>query len=57
MWSEIRSRLRSDDPKVVEQAEDDQRKEAYITACERDSPNSPGFDALIESIYEDICDA
>lgn len=28
--------------------------EAYIRACELDSPNSPGFDALQESIYEEL---
>ena len=28
--------------------------EAYIRACELDSPNSPGFDALRESIYEEL---
>lgn len=28
--------------------------EAYIRACEFDSPNSPGFDALHELIYEGL---
>lgn len=28
--------------------------EAYIRACELDSPNSPDFDALHESIYEEL---
>ena len=28
--------------------------EAYVRACELDSPNSPGFDALRESIYEEM---
>lgn len=28
--------------------------EAYIRAAELDSPNSPGFDALRESIYEEL---
>lgn len=28
--------------------------EAYIRACELDSPNSPDFDALRESIYEEL---
>ena len=28
--------------------------EAYIRACELDSPNSPDFDALHESIYEEM---
>lgn len=27
---------------------------AYERACELDSPNSPGFDALRESIYEEL---
>lgn len=27
---------------------------AYERACELDSPNSPGFDALRESIYEGL---
>ena len=29
--------------------------EAYARACELDSPNSPDFDALRESIYEELC--
>ena len=28
--------------------------EAYERACELDSPNSPGFDTLYESIYEEL---
>lgn len=28
--------------------------EAYIRACELDSPNSPDFDALHERIYEEM---
>lgn len=28
--------------------------EAYVRAAELDSPNSPGFDALLESIYEEL---
>lgn len=28
--------------------------EAYIRACELDSPNSPGFGALHESIFEEL---
>ena len=28
--------------------------EAYVRACELDSPNSPDFDALRESIYEEL---
>ena len=35
---------------------DDRRTESYMRACERDSPNSFGFDALVESIYEQLCE-
>lgn len=28
--------------------------EAYVRACELDGPNSPDFDALLESIYEEL---
>lgn len=28
--------------------------EAYVRACELDSPNSPEFDALQESIYREL---
>lgn len=31
-------------------------EEAYIAAAERESPNSPGFDALRERIYEQLCE-
>ena len=31
--------------------------EAYIRACELDSPNSPDFDALFSRIHEELCDA
>jgi hypothetical protein len=34
----------------------DRRAEAYMRACERDSPNSLDFDALTESIYEQLCE-
>lgn len=34
---------------------DDRRTESYMRACERDSPNSLDFDALVESIYEQLC--
>lgn len=30
-------------------------EDAYISACELDSPNSIGFDALCEAIYERMC--
>lgn len=29
-------------------------EQAYIRACELDSPNSPGFDSLRERIYEEL---
>lgn len=38
------------------QLDDDRWAEAYMRACERDSPNSPGFDTLIERIYEQLCE-
>lgn len=28
--------------------------ESYVRACELDSPNSPDFDALHESIFEEM---
>lgn len=34
----------------------DRRTESYMRACERDSPNSLDFDALVESIYEQLCE-
>ena len=37
------------------QLDDDRWAEALMRACERDSPNSFGFDALIESIYKQLC--
>ena len=38
------------------QLSEDRRTESYMRACERDSPNSLGFDALVESIYEQLCE-
>lgn len=38
------------------QLSEDRRAEAYMRACERDSPNSLDFDALVESIYEQLCE-
>jgi hypothetical protein len=38
------------------QLDDDRRTEAHMRACERNSPNSPEFDALVESIYEQLCE-
>ncbi len=49
-----------EDPEVELQLHDDRREEAYmracVRACERDSPNSLDFDALVESIYEQLCE-
>lgn len=44
------------DPEAELQLDDDRRTEAYMRACERDSPNSLDFDALVESIYEQLCE-
>lgn len=44
------------DPEAELQLDDDRWAEAYMRACERDSPNSFGFDALVESIYEQLCE-
>lgn len=44
------------DEEVELQFDYDRRTEAYMRACERDSPNSFGFDALVESIYEQLCE-
>lgn len=38
------------------QLNDDRWAEAHMRASERDSPNSFGFDALVESIYEQLCE-
>jgi hypothetical protein len=44
------------DPEAELQLHNDRRTESYMRACERDSPNSLGFDALVESIYEQLCE-
>lgn len=44
------------DPEAELQLDYDRRTEAYMRACERDSPNSLDFDALVESIYEQLCE-
>ena len=36
--------------------DDDRWAEAHMRASERDSPNSLGFDTLVESIYEQLCE-
>lgn len=48
--------LLSGDEEAELQLHDDRRAEAYMRACERDSPNAPDFDALVESIYEQLCE-
>lgn len=40
--------------KPIEQLEAEAYEAAYIQACELESPNSPGFDALHEKLYEQI---
>lgn len=32
----------------------DDYQEAYIKACELDSPNSPDFDALVQRIFDEM---
>lgn len=44
------------DSEVELQLHDDRRTESYMRACERDSPNSLDFDALVESIYKQLCE-
>lgn len=34
---------------------DEAYEEAYIAACELDSPNSPGFDALRNRLLDELC--
>lgn len=38
------------------QLDDDRWAEARMRACERNSPNSPGFLAIIRGIYEQLCE-
>ena len=44
------------DPEAELQLDDDRWAEAHMRASERDSPNSFGFDALVESIYRQLCE-
>ena len=30
-------------------------EEAYVNACELDSPNSPDFDSIVEREFERLC--
>ena len=38
------------------QLDDDRWAEAYMRACERDSPNAPDFNGLRRRIYEQLCE-
>lgn len=48
--------LLSGDEEAELQLDDDRRAEAHMRASERDSPHSFGFDALVESIYKQLCE-
>lgn len=44
------------DPEAELQLDDDRWDEAYMRACERDSPNAPDFNGLRRRIYEQLCE-
>lgn len=44
----------ANDTQLIEWLEDQAWEYAYERACELDSPNSPEFDALCDSIYEEL---
>ena len=44
----------ANDTETINNLEDRAWEHAYERACELDSPNSPGFDALRDSIYEGL---
>lgn len=44
------------DPEAELQLDDDRWAEAHMRACERNSPSSPGFLALVRGIYEQLCE-
>ena len=46
--------IAANDIERIRDLEDQAWDEAYVRAAELDSPNSPGFDALRESIYEEL---
>lgn len=46
--------LAANDTELVHELEDQARGYAYERAAELDSPNSPDFDALHDSIYEEL---
>lgn len=44
------------DPEAELQLDDDRWAEAHMRACERNSPSSPGFLALVRGIYKELCE-
>lgn len=46
--------IAANDIERIRDLEDQAWDEAYVRAAELDSPNSPDFDALRESIYEEL---
>lgn len=44
------------DPEAELQLDDDRWAEAYMRACERDSPNAPDFNGLRRGIYKQLCE-
>ena len=44
----------ANDIERIRNLEDQAWDEAYVRACELDGPNSPDFDTLRESIYEEL---
>ena len=46
--------IAANDIERIRDLEDQAWEYAYVRAAELDSPNSPGFDALRESIYEEL---
>lgn len=46
--------IAANDIERIRDLEDQAWEYAYERACELDSPNSPDFDALQESIYEEL---
>lgn len=45
-----------EDLEAALQLDDDRWAEAYMRACERNSPNSPGFLAISRGIYKQLCE-
>lgn len=46
--------LKANDQEQIDNLDAQAWEYAYARACELDSPNSIGFDALRESIYEEL---